>query len=118
MRSFGESALRRLPRVTQRRSAGVPQIENGIGNGNEARGSSSTPKACVACDRNRQAISSTPQACGVVYIIRASGASVQSELVSLTYRRELSELVAQILEVIRADTHSEHLLNHWQEIGQ
>ena len=42
--------LRRLPKVTQRRSARVLQIENGIGNGNEVRGSSSTPKAGVACD--------------------------------------------------------------------
>jgi hypothetical protein len=45
-----QGRLRRLPKVTQRRSAGVPQIENGIGNGNEIGGSSSTPKACVACD--------------------------------------------------------------------
>ena len=44
------TALRRLPKVTQRRSARVLQIENGIGNGNEVRGSSSTPKAGVACD--------------------------------------------------------------------
>ena len=34
-RILGLTWLRHLPKVTQQRWAGVPQIENGIGNGNE-----------------------------------------------------------------------------------
>jgi len=59
----------------------VPHTVNVVGNGNQIRGSSSTPKACVAWDWRRQAISSTPQACGVLlHHPRPTGASAHGEL--------------------------------------
>jgi hypothetical protein len=84
----------------------------------------------------REASSSTPKACMIAMggkrgdIIHAAGVRVAFPLsaptaqrlraVSRGLRREPSacKLVAEIVEVIRADTEREHFLNHWQGISQ
>src|SRR5579862_5699628 len=78
------------------------------------RGSSSTPKACsfVRWSCGERAISSTPQACGWVFHHPRRGAT------GLPRWRDALELVAEILEVVRVDAQSLHLLDDRQEIGQ
>ena len=66
------------------------------------RGAISQAEGVVWREWMRQAISSTPKACGLVSIIRAEGAyGVGAEGWGLP--RDAFELVAEILEVIRAD---------------
>lgn len=77
------------------------------------RRSSSTPEACLLVELRERAISSTPEACGLVSIIRA-----EAHRGWLPGWRHALELVAEILEVVRADAQFLHFLNDRQEISQ
>jgi len=78
-------------------------------------GSSSTPKACSLKLWGARAISSTPQACGLVFHHPRRGAHGAG---CLPGWRSALELVAEILEVVLADTQFPHFLDHGKEIGQ
>jgi hypothetical protein len=65
----------------------------------------------------RQAISSTPKACGLVSVIRAEGA-YGADAEGRGLPRDAFEFLTEILEVIRADAQTEHFLDHRQEISQ
>jgi hypothetical protein len=55
-----------------------------------------------------EALSSTPQACGLVPIIRAEGAHACGRLPGW---RDAFELMAEMLEVIRADAQLQHFFD-------
>ena len=91
--------------------------ENGTGNGNDAEGIIHAEGVFFG-GRGGSAISSTPQACGLVFHHprrrRASGIGGEG----LPGLGNAFELVAKILEVIRADAQVEHFLDHRQKISQ
>jgi predicted dehydrogenase len=67
----------------------------------------------------RRAISSTPQACGLLFIIRAGGAHwAWLRDLALPDGREVGEFVPQVVEVVWTDVRLQHLLDHRKEIRQ
>jgi len=65
-------------------------------------------KACWLLDMDAQEISSTPQACGLVFRHRAGARRSQR----LPGWRDPFQFVAKIVEVFLADVQGEHFLDH------
>ena len=95
---YTRHTLGRLPKSTQQRSDEVTHAENGTGNWNWMRCQPPCRRRGFAGVKG-QAISSTPQACGLVFIIRGESAQRRA---GLPCWRGPFELAAEIVEVIRA----------------
>ena len=95
----------------------MTHTENGTGNGNVIRGSSSTPKACFG-GRGEQSDIIHAAGVRVGFPSSAPKARTSAGAAGLPCWRDAFELVAEIVEVVRADAQLEHFLDHGKEVSQ